>query len=92
MSGAHFRDGSRGLITRTLASGRIIKQEILAETKPVTDGHNIFSVLFATSQMALRKLAVEKCSPDVLVNRRRNSLLFNPWESKSDPFVSQVHG
>ncbi len=61
---AHLRD----LVARTLSSGRLISRRDLVGVRPITDEHNVFSVIFADAQMRLRRLLVRQFPPHVLVN------------------------
>ena len=61
---AHLRD----LVARTLSSGRLISRQDLAGVRPITDEHNVFSVIFADAQMRQRRLLVQLFPPHVLVN------------------------
>ena len=56
-------------VTRAvLASKRPIPAGFVAGVEPVSDDHNIFSVLFSDVQMDVRKLLARQLSPHVLVN------------------------
>jgi predicted membrane-bound spermidine synthase len=58
----------RGVLRRTLASGRRVAPRELAGVPPVTDEQNVFSVLFADTQIRLRRSAAGMFPPQVLVN------------------------
>ena len=58
----------RDSVIRTLSSGRLLRRQDLIGIRPVTDDHNVFSVLFSDSEMRLRRNFVEFFPPHVLVN------------------------
>jgi spermidine synthase len=51
-----------------LRSGRQLNVTAIANIEPVSDGHNIFSVLFAPANMRERKVMAGRLPPWVLVN------------------------
>jgi hypothetical protein len=55
-------------VTAALSSGRTITPEVLGDARPVTDNHNVFSILYATTRMADRGKPLRQWSPHVLVN------------------------
>jgi predicted membrane-bound spermidine synthase len=56
------------LVLRTLASGTVVGPSHLAGQPPLTDRHNVASLLFAESYLKRRRAIVEVLSPRVLVN------------------------
>ncbi len=57
-----------GIVGKSLKSGRLLTPEILRGYAPVTDRHNVFSILIAAAQMERRKYIVRDLPPRVLVN------------------------
>ena len=55
-------------VARALGSGRAITPDILGGARPVTDGHNVFSILYAATRMADWGQLLDQWSPHVLVN------------------------
>jgi len=55
-------------VTEALGSGRAITSEVLGDARPVTDNHNVFSILYAATRMADRGKPLRQWSPHVLVN------------------------
>lgn len=55
-------------LQKTLSAGELVTSELLAGFEPVTDDHNIFTVLLANSRMRFRSYFVEAMSPKILVN------------------------
>lgn len=55
-------------VTAALGSGREITPEVLGDALPVTDNHNVFSILYAATRMADRGKPLRQWSPHVLVN------------------------
>lgn len=55
-------------IERTLLSGRSVGQQDLIGYRAVTDDHNVFSVLYANSEIALRRSLARYLPPHVLIN------------------------
>ncbi len=51
----------------TLKAARLVDREKLKNTRPVSDDHNIFSILFASSQLRYRS-QFNKLPPNLLVN------------------------
>ena len=51
----------------TLKAARLVDRERLKNTRPVSDDHNIFSILFASSQLRYRS-QFNKLPPNLLVN------------------------
>ncbi len=52
---------------QTLKAARLVDREMLKDVRPVTDDHNIFSVIFASSQLRYRS-QFNKLPPNLLVN------------------------
>ena len=52
---------------QTLKAARLVDREMLKDVRPVTDDHNIFSVIFAASQLRYRS-QFNKLPPNLLVN------------------------
>jgi predicted membrane-bound spermidine synthase len=52
---------------QTLKAARLVDRERLKDVRPVTDDHNIFSVIFAASQLRYRS-QFNKLPPNLLVN------------------------
>ena len=55
-------------INQTLLSGRSVRQQDLIGYQAVTDDHNVFSVLYADTEIALRRSLVRYLPPHVLIN------------------------
>lgn len=55
-------------IARALGSGREVTADVLGNARPVTDNHNVFSILYAATRMADRGKPLRQWSPHVLVN------------------------
>ena len=55
-------------VRRTLSSGRLVPPLLLGGADPVTDDHNMFSLLNARTQLDLRRAWVGKLPPHILVN------------------------
>jgi hypothetical protein len=55
-------------INTTLASGRRYTRDMLRQHAPVSDEHNVFSVLFAPMEMAYRRSAARLLPAHLLVN------------------------
>lgn len=67
-SPAGIPPGLVDIVWRTLASGKVVGPVQLAGQPPLTDRHNIASLLFADSHLKRRRAIVEVLSPRVLVN------------------------
>ena len=67
-SPAGIPPGLVGLVGGTLASGKVVGPAQLAGQSPLTDRHNVASLLFADSHLKRRRAIVEVLSPRVLVN------------------------
>ena len=52
---------------QTLKAARLVNREMFKDVRPVTDDHNIFSVIFAASQLRYRS-QFNKLPPNLLVN------------------------
>ncbi len=52
---------------QTLKAARLVNREMFKDVQPVTDDHNIFSVIFAASQLRYRS-QFNKLPPNLLVN------------------------
>jgi len=52
---------------QTLKAARLVNREMFKDIQPVTDDHNIFSVIFAASQLRYRS-QFNKLPPNLLVN------------------------
>ena len=52
---------------QTLKAARLVDRERLKNTRPVSDDHNIFSILFASSQLRYRS-QFNQLPPNLLVN------------------------
>ncbi len=52
---------------QTLKAARVVDRAMLKDTSPVSDDHNIFSILFASSQLRYRS-QFNKLPPNLLVN------------------------
>ena len=52
---------------QTLKAARSIDRQRLQNIRPVTDNHNIFSIVFASSQLRYRK-QFNQLPPNLLVN------------------------
>jgi predicted membrane-bound spermidine synthase len=55
-------------VARALGSGRAITPDILGGARPVTDGHNVFSILYAETRLSDWGQLLGQWSPHVLVN------------------------
>jgi hypothetical protein len=55
-------------INQTLASGRLYTRDMLRQHAPVSDDHNVFSVLFAPMEMVQRQSAARLLPSYLLVN------------------------
>ena len=51
----------------TLKAARLVDRQRLKNTRPVSDDHNIFSILFASSQLRYRS-QFNQLPPNLLVN------------------------
>ena len=56
------------MATFAITVSQQIPQEVFVDTEPVTDDHNIFSVLFAEANLSMRKLVSGRFPPHILVN------------------------
>jgi len=56
------------MVTYSITVSQKIPREVLANTMPVTDDHNIFNVLFADANVAMRKLVSGRFPPHIMVN------------------------
>lgn len=56
------------MVTYSITVSQLIPQEVFADSRPVTDDHNIFSVLFADANVSMRKLVSGRFPPHILVN------------------------
>ena len=61
-------DPIKSLVAQALSSGRIITRRMLLGTRPVTDEHNIFSLLNARANMRVRQVLVNQIPTHILVN------------------------
>ena len=52
---------------QTLKAVRLVTREMLKDPSPVSDDHNIFSILFASSQLRYRS-QFNQLPPNLLVN------------------------
>jgi len=57
-----------GSFAGALGSGRAITPEVLSGARPVTDSHNVFSILYAETRMSDWGQLLGQWSPHVLVN------------------------
>lgn len=57
-----------GIVRRSLQSGRLVATETLLENVPITDQHNVASVLLAQAQMRKRRTIVRLLPPRMLIN------------------------
>lgn len=57
-----------GIVRRSLQSGRLVAAETLLEDAPITDQHNLASILLAHAQMRKRRVIVELLPPRMLIN------------------------
>ena len=57
-----------GSLRGVIASKRQIQPEYFVNFEPVSDDHNIFSVLFVDAQMRIRQMLTSQLPPQVLVN------------------------
>ena len=55
-------------VRRTLSSGRLVPPQSLTSADPVTDDHNIFSLLYARAELERRRAFAAQLPPHVLVN------------------------
>ena len=58
----------QGSVRTLLRTGRQLAAKEIENVEPVSDEHNIFSVLFAPSNMRERKIMARRLPPWVLVN------------------------
>jgi len=56
------------VVYRTLAAGKVVGREHIDGYPPLTDRHNVASLLFAPSHLKKRRALVEVLSPRVLLN------------------------
>lgn len=55
-------------IEQTLLSGRSVRQQDLIGYQAITDDHNVFSVLYADTEIALRRSLARFLPPHILIN------------------------
>lgn len=58
----------RQIVTKTIASGTMVESSIRSDHAPITDLHNVASIVFAGAQMRLRRALARQFPAHVMVN------------------------